>query len=525
MAAVDEIPEATAIRLDVTRCNIIIVGAGYAGLRFLAESVGLTLQQKLEDSVGYIIVDGRPRSQFGRGVAWESDQNLHMMTNMHIPEITTDPTSGKTVADTLGVSYDDQPTAGELFARREKVGGIFAQDFLAVEKEALEHGISIDCIEKDEVLDIERVGQSFNVLLRSSLRLTVNFVVLALGHIPPTNYHHLFGKPNYIRNPWAQSRDLERIPNDEKVAVLGLGPTSVDTVIRLRDSGLKEVVAYSRSGTMQYPRPIPAKYKPRVVTPTNVRKVAESIGSLRYHTFSGMLLSEFLVQGVDWQPFLEAIAVSRTAPLDQALRHGYARCNKVSDWFGLITCLTEAIPTVWNLLDDRDRDLFQDLHSQISNVLYGMAPSHALRMSRELEDRSLIVRAGLQSVQVDELTGKFEIKYRKNATIHVDIVDHVVDCSGFGKDITKSETPLIVNLLSRQLLRPHHVGGAIVDFDTGQVARTLDGRSLRIYCLTGSLNIGTRFATNGLGHVASSARRTAREIHSKLDYLAPDAAP
>jgi len=105
------------ILIDSRRRTILVVGAGYGGLRFFRESLELTLSHGLADSIRYVFVDERPLSSYGRGVAWASDQNPHMRANMHSPEIEVDPKTRESVANVLGISYDHQPTAGELFAK------------------------------------------------------------------------------------------------------------------------------------------------------------------------------------------------------------------------------------------------------------------------------------------------------------------------------------------------------------------------------------------------------------------------
>jgi uncharacterized NAD(P)/FAD-binding protein YdhS len=138
-------------------------------------------------------------------------------------------------------------------------------------------------------------------------------------------------------------------------------------------------------------------------------------------------------------------------------------------------------------------------------------------MLTELEDKALAVFEGLVEIRVDEASGQFCLRRREHNETIADFVDHVIDCTGFGTDLRLSETPLLKNLLAREVLKCHRFGGAEVDFYSGQVAKDGGGRSLQIYCLSGTLNIGTRLATNGLGEVARSARRTAQVIHARFD--------
>lgn len=502
-----------AVAPDPLRRTIVVIGAGYGGLRLFSESLDLCVSARMADAVRFVFVDERSLAEYGRGVAWASDQNTNMRANMHSPEITIDPVTRDTVANILGTSYDRVATASELFEQRTKVGEILATQFQATLQRAKKFHVPFIAVE-DQAVDIERKGITYEVTLKSGRKLLGDYVVLALGHIPSTAYSSLFNSPNYVRNPWTGIKSVKALTKKGSIAVLGLGPTAVDTIIKLRDEGAADLRAYSRTGSMQYPRPIPRPFDPKVVTQSNIARIGADMGGLRLRVLMGMVVSEFIIQEVDWRPFVKAVENSTEHPAT-SLSKGYAECRQHSDWFGLAASLTSSIPIAWRYLVDEDRDAFRQFHRRISNVLYGMAPSHALRMLTELEDKKLVVVGGLVDVNFDERKKRFLISYDEKAGVQTDEVDVVIDCTGFGTDLTRSETPLISNLLARKVLRPHAFGGAEVDFETGQVGEVA-GRSMEIYCLAGSLNIGTRFVTNGLGHVASSAQRTAKAIHSRL---------
>lgn len=496
------------------RRKIAVIGAGYGGLRFFVDSLELAVLGGLAGGVEYIFFDERPRKEYGRGVAWASDQNHHMRANMHSPEIQIDPDAHETVGRILGIQYDHKPTANELFTQREKIGAMFEAQFNSAVQHANEAGIKFTSHE-DRVVDVCAQGIGYQITTRAGTVEYADFVVIALGHIPPTNYKHLFHKPGYIRNPWHRAKPFSDINSDSRVGLLGLGPTAVDVIITLRDQGVKKIRGYSRTGAMQYPRPIPKKLEPRVFTEDNLLRVATLNGGLTLDLMLGMLAAEFLTQDVDWQPLLAAIKTSEDVPLN-SLRIGYANCNKESNWFGLCTALTGCIPIIWHTIKDNEREKFLALQRKISNVLYGMAPSHALRMLAELEARSLEVFGGITHVEAVSEGARFHISRESGVEVIRDELDFVIDCTGFGTDITLSESDLIKSILKREIVTPHPFGGANVDFESGQVRSPTSGRQHRIFVTTGTLNIGTRLATNGLGEVAWSARRTANAIHKLL---------
>jgi len=108
------------VEADATRRTILVVGAGYGGLRFFVESLHGILDHNLNHSVRYVFVDGRPESSYGRGVAWASDQNPNMRANMHLASLDSDPRTQKKIAKILTMAYNQPATASELFERRKK---------------------------------------------------------------------------------------------------------------------------------------------------------------------------------------------------------------------------------------------------------------------------------------------------------------------------------------------------------------------------------------------------------------------
>ncbi len=499
---------------EVDRKAILVVGAGFGGLRFLIESLDLILRQHLDNSVEYIFVDGRPPSEFGRGVAWASDQNRNMRANMQYPERDI----GSELTKVSEMSSQKGPTAADIFTQREKVGKMLSDLFQETRKRADNHGVPVTSIQ-DEVVNIQRSGASYKVVLKANAPINADCVVLALGHIPPTSFSHLLGAENYVSNAWELGApQISKIPSNATVAVIGLGPTGVDTIIKLRDGGVEEVFGYSRSGTMQYPRPRPKTLAPKILTEDNLIRFARTPADLRMDTLLGMLAAEFLIQGVDWDPLFTAVKRSKLSPFE-SLSHGYQNCRTDSDWFGLITSFNEVIPIAWHLLDDDDRDEFLRLRDEVNDVLYGMASPHALRMLTELEIGTLHVFGGLKDISRHDTSGQFRVTHEENGQRVSKDFDYVINCTGFGKNIEQARIPLLQNLLSQKFLQVHKFGGAVVNFDTGQIIREGKGPPIQIYTLTGTLNIGTRIATNGLSAVAGSARRTAEAIHA---YLFPD---
>jgi len=203
------------IKSDSSRRTILVVGAGFGGLRFFIESLNLVLDQHRDDSVEYVVVDERPYSEFGRGVAWASDQNPNMRANMQYPERDI----GLEISHLSQMPDNKKLKASDIFTQRTKIGKMLSDMFQDAIKKAADHAIPFHPIQGD-IINILKTGATYKAVLKTGKLIKADHVILALGHIPPTTFPQLFDKPNFIRNAWVlDTAQISKIPSDANVAI------------------------------------------------------------------------------------------------------------------------------------------------------------------------------------------------------------------------------------------------------------------------------------------------------------------
>lgn len=502
-----------SVNRNAKKHTICIIGAGVSGFRFFAESIHLTLRDRLEDSIRYVFIDERDFVDFGRGVAWTADQSDALRANMHAHNIVIDRHDRDRLTRHLGFKEGEEITDGTLFTKRSAIGDIISHSFQETWNLAQDNNIETHAV-KGKAIRVLKAGVGYDIEIENGPNVFANTLVFALGHIPPTNYPHLFDAPNYFRSAWDWN-SLQKIAPDTSVALLGLGPTAVDSVIVLREAGLEKICGYSRSGLMQYPRSRPKNCDLSVISEEKLIEAADALGGFRTDAIISLALTEFLQAGIDWKPMRNSILASMQPPT-MSLRHGLAQSREVSDWYGLLLELDDVVPIMWHNLLDSEREKFKEIRKIYSNVCYGMASPQAIRILHEIENGHFFPSSHLVSVEYRENSKKFIVTTKKDGQNLLEEFDVVIDCSGFGTDLSLSRTPLIKNLLDDGVIEKHPHGGCKCDFYTGQVFDQDSNPTGQIYCLVGSLSIGTRLVTNGIGECARSAVRTAEAIHNRI---------
>lgn len=509
-------PTAAQIAPDETKHTIIIVGAGYGGYRFFAESLKKTLDEEIADAVRYVIVDPRPIEEYGCGLAWSPNQIEALRANMHSTTIQLDDDGDDTLYDILKQPPSELATVGRLFEARRTIGSKLHESFLKCLCLAVNNGVEVHLV-RSKIEKARSVGRAYCLSVSDGSSITGHSVVLALGHFPSTNYQHLEGEPGYYLNPW-KWESLREIEPGARVALIGLGPTAVDAMLVLREGGHERIDAFSRSGLMQYPRPRPKVIEETVMTENYLREAADALRGLRLDTVSALLFSKYSYHDVDWRPLREAILNSFLPP-EKSIRRGLLKANEEESWFGLLVEFEQFLPLIWHLLLDRDKEKFVQAQRKLANVTYGMAPPQALRVLDEMDHGRFSPRGGLSSIVYDPPSKSFAIETRlANSTIKSNY-DCVIDCSGLGSDLTACKWPLVKSLKDGSFLFHHPRGGAIADFETGQLLDEERRPTSEIYCLVGSLMLGEHLVTNGIGKVKRSATRTADAIHKKLHSI------
>ena len=512
---------------DPYRHWIAIVGMGAAGAGHFRALVERLQNFQLSQNVGILLIDGRPTAEFGRGVAWGSIQHDLFRANMRVHTIGFRKSLIDKISSAIGAPLDapEELSDDYLFQTRKVIGDALHDDFVDTLERAEQSGISC-LIREANVVDISNFHHGYRLEDDKANSYFAHTVILALGNVPNYPFKKFRGYEGYLHNPWAWA-EYEKLPADCDVAVIGLGPTAVDSILLLNEQKVKSVTAYSQSGRMQYPRPHNEEYVLHAISTSRIQETKElleeyGLGGFSYGSLLSMLHEEF-VKSNACEGWKIAKTNSRLPPWE-ALHNGLADSGKVSTWYSIMKAIDPITPFIWDSLSEVGKEEYKrkDRHDH-TNLSYGMASVQARKILSCMEQKKLNIFGGFEGLDHDGEKFVISRADKKSGSSIKKSFDVVINATGIGSDINETINPLVASLRDKGWIKPHPHGGAVVDFNSGQVLN--DGKKPigEIYTLAGSLTYGTHLLTHCLWQVWDSGERTASAVVKNIIRTAPRA--
>jgi len=367
------------------------------------------------------------------------------------------------------------PNINEEYPPRALVGLFMKDQYASYKRKSLSHGIFIEEY-FDEVIDIDKNDDQWNLITKNQCYFSVNTLFLCLGHAQNNQFAHLKKSPNYFPadNP---VNELKRIPKDKDVYLIGGQATFVDIALWL---------AYDNQHTGCIHT---ITRNPAMITTKGNADVCEisSINALT-HTLKNQYQNNTLAFSearlLFWNAYRDAakhpVNMDSLPGPQSALSYQMKKYqhHPVSDTdIGNIDELRSFIfnfyfsgcyAEFWSKLKDDDKITFnQQFYSFIFAYLTGITPLNA-QLLLELYDRNLIVeKSGLISIQYDNSDARFHLEFSNGDK---EEAEYLIDTSGLGYDISKQSAniPLVSNLVRKGFLVPGKLGGIQLN-DFGQV--------------------------------------------------------
>jgi uncharacterized NAD(P)/FAD-binding protein YdhS len=419
--SVESAHEHTVGPTAMTRKHVIVIGAGFSGV---AAAAALARRKKAPQ------VTLIERARFGPGLAYGTRDKGHLL-NVRAANMSAYSDRPDDFANWLKKKTGAAPTA---FAARREYGAYLAEVLRRTERRALfggglkrMRGEAIAC----------RAGSGWwQVALDSGKSIEANAVVLALGNqavaAPPPVFANS-GVP--VIDPW-DTKALQRIGRGD-VLLLGAGLTMIDVALSLAArSRTQTIYALSRRGAM--PR---AHLDP----PQSVLAAAPQMPA------------------------------SLSSALHEFRREVAAMAERGEPWQLAMDRLRAATPELWRSLPvEAQRRFLRHLRVWWDVHRHRAAPEVAARAQALLESGRLRVLAG-EVVSASKAKRRYELYHRQRGSFvrHRLEVAAVVNCTGANLDLTRSDNPLIQQMLSEGLARAHPNG---LGLDLDSEGRVLDGR-------------------------------------------------
>src|ERR1700722_1341149 len=231
--------------------TVAIVGAGFSGVMTAVHLLRGTGKRPVR-----VLMVNRSGAM-ARGVAYGTNSPAHLLNVAagRMSALPDDP--GHFVRFAQAVDPSVSPTT---FVRRSVYGEYL--EHLLVEAsggrpESLAQIVT-------EVRGVEPDRAWATITTADGRRITVDRVVMAVGHYPPAHPagfpKEFLASPQYIRDPWVRGA-LDNIPNSAPILLIGTGLTTLDVALELHNRGVASAIAVSRRGVL------PRTHNPKIPSP------------------------------------------------------------------------------------------------------------------------------------------------------------------------------------------------------------------------------------------------------------------
>ncbi len=394
-----------------TNCDLAIVGGGAAGLILLAN-----IFEKATYPVAVVMINaGYPT---GKGIAYSTNNNNHLLNvrvsrmsaftndaNHFTKWILSKPEYGNYHSDNLAERFVPRKMYGEY------LGDLF-QSILNSDNK----NVSFSLVD-DEVVDLKKQGDSFEVLLKNSPVFISKKVVLCTGNQPPISLPGISSiqSEKVFINPW-DNKAVENIDHEKPVFIVGAGLTMVDTVVSLLDQGFKnKIIVVSKHGAIPMAHPVV-----RVSVPHPEKAPASDIHEI-YSDLKSRIRSA--IDHTEWhEPVLEAVR-----PFTQK---------------------------IWQELSIEQKNRFLRHINHRWSKLRHRLPHEMFDFIQSLIDSKQIELYAGKLLNVQENTNDLTIRFFDKST-ETDITvnaQRIINCIGPEGDFDKVNNPLLRNMLSHGLI-------------------------------------------------------------------------
>ncbi len=447
--------------------KIAIVGGGATGTLLAINLIKHAGKQPLEIN----LVEKRER--LGRGVAYSTVKDFHLL-NVPAAKMGAFPDDVEHFHRWLADSHYHY--APNDFAPR-RIYGEYLRELFSQTLKNKGANVVVNVLD-DEATDVSVDESRAQIALASGAVLYTDKVVLAFGNFPPphpkSESQSFINAEKYFRNPWRA--DLtEKIAKTDDVFIIGTGLTFADVVTSLyhnRHAG--KIFGFSTRGLL------PA-----------VHRLGYS-----YPSFSGELKSQTKI----------------TDLLKTVRRHIKAADANGSDWRAVIDSLRPQTQEIWQTLPEPEKRYFMQHLSRYWNVARHRLPPETWRILNKLQaaNQLQIGRGRLRNIEAGE-DGKFTITYSADGVETNFSADAAINCIGSESDFNRVESPLVVNLLGKGLIKTDSLKMGV---DAAPDGKTIDknGMVSDVILTVGTALKGVLWESTAMPEIRAQANKLALSL-------------
>ncbi|WP_210466607.1 FAD/NAD(P)-binding protein [Rufibacter roseolus] len=317
--------------------------------------------------------------------------------------------------------------------------GDYVEDCLASAEANACEGVKLVRVNQ-EVISLGRrtSGPSFVVSLNTGSWLSVQKVVLALGNLPPADIpipnKPFYRSPLYKASPWSPEI-LNELPVQAPVLLLGSSLTMVDLVGSLVKKGHQgKIYVVSRHGLL--PQAHQVDTVPYPLAPVRLQNPLSPLKAMR------LLRKE----------------------ISKAAQEGYS-------WHSVVDALRDSLSSIWQNFSLQEKKQFLRHVKPYWEIHRHRMPLSSSFMLRQLQEKGQleVKAASLVDLHANGEMAQAKIRKRHSTDTQTLEVAMVINCTGPLCDYTKSQHPLIQQLLEQGLMQADELKMGITATKEGNV--------------------------------------------------------
>lgn len=530
---------------------IAIIGGGAAGLSAFYQLVELATK-KNEKDLKIIVIE--KSNKIGSGLAYSTDVNSPHILNLPASAMSPIPNHPNHFIQWLQNSENEHKwrlffpslDINESAYLPRALFGIYLHDLAeTTQQRALAIGIEAEFI-YDEAIDIDLIkeDQTEIKLLNHVDPITADKAILCIGHLPPSQkeYKKFKSLEQYYETPWQTKPNMTEIPLEENVIILGTRLTAIDAILtrtatieKAIQSGYSgpvgKIFAVSRNGLLPCVIGPTQEYQRSKLTLEKIADItAGGTEPLKLKDLKKLFKEEVQtahkqVTGKEIKLHLKEIFTknSKTSPTEWLQREISSSKQYSRPWQTVLASLYSIVPSLWKVLDSDDKQMFLDTYYSIWMTYLAAFPlENAEKILALLQKENLAVLGGLKTVSFCDETQMFTAHLNTGNTQKSQIeARYLINATGPGHDLTKTDSVLLQNLIRKNLLSPHPLGGVHVHFKSLQ-SSVNGNKTIPIFVIGDGGTWGTCMATADLGQTAKQAQRV---INSMFFKTSPKISP
>lgn len=506
--------------------NLVIIGGGVSGIFTLCKLIDLKIDHDCFLPIHITLIE--KNNALGEGMAYTNyhDSNLlntaaGLLSNMGGQNkfcLNNQPSFLKWIRNNIPIWHQHYPALSVQNISKNNylprgMIGIYLRDILEYYiKIANHYEAHIDII-YDEAVDIEKYhDQHFKIILRNHDAIHCEKLVLALGGFLRTAFPFT-EHPGYFTNPWPQNQNLTRLLSSKSIAIIGTKLSALDTLGILEKNNYKgKIFLLSRTGFLPTVKKNHYEYQPKIIHQYALHQLTHGYTrALRLNDFFNLIKCELEYaagRAIHWHKILKARRFSLPW-----LRWQIQLANSsTSLWQSVLAAIDECIIIAWQNLQPEDKHKFMQSFAFFWDTYrFSMPVETAYQVWRLLTSKQLTICSDLNAVaSVNSKFFEFSAFDRcRNVVIH-EKVNALVNAAGINYNMNEVDSLLIKNLIRKQIVKPHPLGGFLLDSPHYNLLNYKN-----IYAL-GDLTKGSHFFTNSYLICSQQAACVASLIFSTL---------